>query len=78
MKYRWGIFNLGLTLSNQQKYEDAEAAYRRSIDLGLKSGDVHYNLAMSLIGQNRAAEAEQELIKTVALDPKNTNAHYMA
>ena len=31
---------------------------------------------MSLIGQNRAAEAEQELIKTVALDPKNTNAHY--
>ena len=71
-------YGLGNVYSDQQRWDDAEAAYRNSIAWAPKSADAYVALSVVLVqprtnGDNakRFAEAEAFARKSVQIDPKN-------
>lgn len=71
-------YGLGNIYSDQQRWDDAEAAYRNSIAWAPKSADAYVALSVVLVqpragGDNakRFAEAEAFARKSVQIDPKN-------
>ena len=55
--------------------EDAEAAFRRAVELDPKNPTVHMALSQFLWMSRRPAEAEKALQTALSLDPKNPPAH---
>ncbi|MBX7258450.1 MAG: tetratricopeptide repeat protein [Candidatus Hydrogenedentes bacterium] len=68
-------YALGLRLSGQQHYEEAEAAYRRAIDLRPDWNWGHSALGILLQTLGRMDEAEVAFRKAVELDPSWSRAH---
>jgi tetratricopeptide (TPR) repeat protein len=70
-------YGLGNVYSDQQRWEDAEAAYRNSVTWAPKDADAHVALSVVLVqprsGDNakRFADAEMFARRSVQLDPKN-------
>lgn len=71
-------YGLGNVYSDQQRWEDAEAAYRNSVAWAPKSADAYVALSVVLVqprpgGDNakRFADAEMFARRSVQLDPKN-------
>ena len=71
-------YGLGNVYSDQQRWDDAEAAYRNSVAWAPKDSDAHVALSVVLVqpragGDNarRFADAELFARKSVQLDPKN-------
>ena len=61
--------DLGRALEAQQKFEDAEQAYRDAIRLDPDHGVAHDTLSWLLMGQQRYAEAEVEFREVARLRP---------
>lgn len=66
--------NLGTTLTDQKRHAEAEAAYRRALELRPKRASVANNVATALYGQGKFAEAEEMLKVALKLDPGLTGA----
>ncbi len=71
-------YGLGNVYSDQQRWDDAEAAYRNSVTWAPTNGDAHVALSVALVqpragGDNakRFADAEGFARRSVQLDPKN-------
>ncbi len=68
-------YALGLRLSGQQRFGDAEAAYRKAIDLRPDWNWGHSALGILLQTVGRVDEAEQAFRTAVELDPHWSRAH---
>jgi hypothetical protein len=68
--------DLGNLLVWGNRSEEAEAAYRRAIELTPSEPVPRYNLALLLQQQNQPRAALKELEEVVKLDPANAWAHY--
>lgn len=68
-------YALGLRLSGQQLYEEAEAAYRKAIDLRPDWNWGHSALGILLQTVGRTGEAEEAFRQAVELDPNWSRAH---
>ena len=71
-------YGLGNVYSDQQRWEDAEAAYRNSVAWAPTNADAHVALSVVLVqprtgGDNakRFADAEMAARRSVQIDPKN-------
>jgi tetratricopeptide (TPR) repeat protein len=68
--------NLGTALSGQDKLAEAEAEYRKGIELDRQSPAAAYrNLGLVLSRQNKQGEAIAAHRRAVELDPGNAPAH---
>jgi tetratricopeptide (TPR) repeat protein len=68
--------HLGVCLDDQKKYEAAEAAYHKAIDLAPDLADAHYNLGMCLADQQRYEAAERACRIAIDLRPGWADAYY--
>ena len=67
--------NLGRALAHQERPADAEAAYRRGIDLNPDDAGLHYNRGLVLTDLGRLAEAEASYRRAIALLPDHPDPH---
>lgn len=67
-------YNLGLTLSRQQRYRDAAVELRRAIADGMESPTAWNNLAIALKEAGRLDEAKAAFRKALRLDPRHCHA----
>ncbi len=63
------IDNLGITLSEQGRYPEAETAYRQVLRLDPTDAVAHNNLGNALLYQQRYPEAEASYRIAIRLDP---------
>lgn len=68
--------DLGNLLSLAERFDAAEAAYRRAIELAPYAVAPHYNLALLLQQRGDSAAAVTELQTVLELEPTNAWAHY--
>jgi len=68
--------DLGNLLALAGRPGEAEAAYRRAIELAPKLATAHYNLGQLLIDLDRNLAARSELKRTLDLDPRHAGAYY--
>ena len=61
--------NMGVSLRNEGKFEEAAVQYRRAIELNPSNLGAHYNLANTLLALNRLDEAIVEFRLALRLDP---------
>jgi tetratricopeptide (TPR) repeat protein len=62
--------NLGLLCIRKQSWEEAEAAFRRVVELNDRNAIAHFNLARVLRELGRLDEAEKEMNIALKLDPR--------
>ena len=67
--------NLGITLQELGRFDEAEASYREAIVLKPDYTGAHFNLGMTLKEQRRFDEAEVSLRQVLALKPNYPRAH---
>ncbi len=68
-------FVLGNMLLSHQKYEEALAAYEKTLSAAAYYDQVYYHAALAALGKNDHAKAVQYLRKTLRLDPFNLGAY---
>jgi tetratricopeptide (TPR) repeat protein len=71
------FYNLGVTLKQMDRLEDAEAALRRAIDLDPKLGDARFTLGVLLWQTGRTGDAERTFGEAISATPRSADAHYM-
>ena len=67
---------LGLSRVELGRYGEAEAAFRKALEIDGNASLAHYGLGLALGYQGQLDPAIGELQKAVDLDPKNAYAHY--
>jgi tetratricopeptide (TPR) repeat protein len=67
---------LGIALSKQSRYKEAEAAFREAIGLDPDSREVYYQLADALHSQGRDKAAEAALREAISRWPGDALAHF--
>jgi tetratricopeptide (TPR) repeat protein len=70
--YYW---QLAYELSSQDRFEEAEAAYRKAIELNPAEGLFYNGLGLHLYLQNRNEEAEALYRQAIKLDPGQSGYH---
>ncbi|MDA9022727.1 tetratricopeptide repeat protein, partial [Alphaproteobacteria bacterium] len=73
--YVGAIYNLGVTLQEQGRLDEAEANYKKAIALKPDYVGAIYNLGVTLQEQGRLDEAEANYKKAIALKPDFPEAH---
>jgi tetratricopeptide (TPR) repeat protein len=68
--------NLGTLYADQGRYQDAELAYRKAIELQPKFIPAYVNMAHLLSGQQREREADGFLRRGLALHPKSADLQH--
>jgi tetratricopeptide (TPR) repeat protein len=63
------VYNQGVMLWNQNKFAEAEAQFKRAVELDPKMAEAQYQYAMTLINQNKLAEAKTPLEEYLRLAP---------
>ncbi len=63
-------FETGMGQHQQGHYPEAEAAYRRAVELAPEEARYHYQLAVALHAQGRFQDAEPSLLRAAELDRK--------
>lgn len=66
--------SIGVMEGARGRHEDAEAAFRKAIELSPKAPEVHVAFANYLLSRRRDPEAEQALKAAVSIDPTNRMA----
>ena len=67
--------NLGSALDNKRKFAEAEAAFRKAIELKPDYAAAYNNLGNALREQKKLAEAEAAFRKAIELKPDYAEAH---
>jgi tetratricopeptide (TPR) repeat protein len=67
--------NLGTALVNRGRLAEAEACFRRAVDLKPDYGDARYNLGYVMIQSGRMEEGVRQLLEAIRLEPENYMAH---
>src|SRR5262245_10321237 len=70
-----GYNNLGNSLREKKRVNEAIAAYQKAIELNPKQAQPHYNLGIVRLEQKRLGDAVACFRKAVELDPKFGEAH---
>lgn len=68
-------YELGSKLIGQGRYAEAEAAFRRTIDLEPRAVGAYQGLGIALGAQRKFAEAEAAFRKAIELNPSVASAH---
>jgi Flp pilus assembly protein TadD len=68
-------YNLGITLNQLGKSEEAETSYKKAIDLKPDYAKAHYNLGITLNQLGKSEEAETSYKKAIDLKPDYAEAH---
>jgi protein O-GlcNAc transferase len=68
-------FNLGNAMQVIGRWDGAEAAYRRTLELNPKHAEAMVNLGQTLIHLGRKADAETYFRQAIALNPNLTQAY---
>jgi tetratricopeptide (TPR) repeat protein len=68
-------FGLGVVHGGARQFAEAEACYRRSIELDPNNAAVHSNLGLVLDELNKPDEAIAQFLKAIEIDPRHANAH---
>jgi tetratricopeptide (TPR) repeat protein len=63
-------------LSSDQKFQDAEQAFRKAIDINPVSADAYNNLGFALQSQNKIAEAEASYRSALHTEPALRQANF--
>jgi len=66
---------LGISLSEQGNYAEAEKEFRKAIEMNPDLPEPHYNLGRLLFKQDRYEEAENALRESIKIDPEKADAH---
>jgi tetratricopeptide (TPR) repeat protein len=66
-----GFFNLAQVYEKLEMYDEAEKAYRSSLDKNRRVVDTHYALAGLLFKRQKYSEASDAVLQMLKLDPKN-------
>lgn len=64
----------GAILTSQKKWPEAEAEYRKALDLEPDSAYVHWRFGRFFVKQGRKDDAKAELLKALALEPAHEGA----
>ena len=67
--------NLGIKFHNLGKLEEAEASYRKALELNPDFAEAHYNLGQTYLKSNQVILAAQSFSKAIKADPKFNPAH---
>ena len=67
---------LGNLLVAQKRFEDAEQAYNKAIELNPDDAAAYYNLGILLVDQKRFEDAEKAYNKAIELNPDYAAAYY--
>jgi protein O-GlcNAc transferase len=73
--YQPALANLATVLYSAGQFDEAEECFRRLLDLGSRSVDLHTNLGNLLQAQGRLDEARDLYERALQLDPLNAGAH---
>lgn len=68
--------NLGLIALRQDRFEDAENALRRALDVNARNPYAHNALGLALREQGRFDEARSHYRQAITLDPMYARAHF--
>lgn len=68
-------YNLGNVLLDQKKYDEAIAMYRKAIESGFNTPEVHNNLGLALMRIGDHEGAEKEFLEAIKLDPRIIHAY---
>jgi Flp pilus assembly protein TadD len=68
-------YQLGISLSNQDRDSEAESAFRQAIKLDPDDARAHYQLGQILDSQNRYSEGELAYRQAIKLEPDNARMH---
>lgn len=74
--YRDSVYNLAWAEMEVGRYESAERGFRRSIEWGHRVADAHAALATVFNRQQRSTEAVREAEAALAVDAKQSTAHF--
>jgi tetratricopeptide (TPR) repeat protein len=64
-------------LCNEKKFEEAEPAARKAIELDPVSWEANYELGRALYGLDRSAEAELSVQEAIRLNPDDAPIHLL-
>ncbi|MBE9062933.1 tetratricopeptide repeat protein [cf. Phormidesmis sp. LEGE 11477] len=67
--------NLGVELQRQSRYEEAEAAFRRTVSINPTDTVGYHNLGILLKKQNRYEEVEEIYREVLRINPDDATAH---
>ncbi len=70
------LVNLGILLKRSERPSEAEAAYRRALELKPDFADANYNLGVLLKSTDRLAEAEAAFRSALQFKPDFADTHY--
>ena len=70
------LANLGVALRGEERWEEAERAYRRAIEIAPGLGSAYYNLGNLLSARGAWAEAESLYRRSLAANPSNVDPIY--
>ncbi|PKM92085.1 MAG: hypothetical protein CVU81_02380 [Euryarchaeota archaeon HGW-Euryarchaeota-1] len=70
------IINLGHTLYNLKRYENAEKEFREAIRINPNLAEAHNNLGILLKDLNRYDEAEKVFREVIRINPNYIDAYY--
>jgi serine/threonine protein kinase/tetratricopeptide (TPR) repeat protein len=68
--------NLGVALTDQKRLDEANAAFRKAIELDRNFATAYNNLSKALVDKNKLDEAVTVCRKAIELDPKFALAYY--
>ncbi len=72
----WGVHdNLGLALNAKGRFDEAQAHFRRAVELRPDLVQARYNLAVMLLRTGQTQEAISHLQQVLVAQPNNASAH---
>ncbi len=69
-------FNLGITLLNEKRLDEAKAMFTQMLAQDAKSADAHYGLGLALADSEKYQAAIEELKAAAGLDPRISGIYY--
>lgn len=70
-RYRDADNDLGVQYARVKRFQDAQAEFRRALEIGPPVFPIYVNLALSAVAIGNAREAADFAKKTLELDPHN-------